>query len=388
MNASINDPGALQDSIAKAAQAYTTFDEKTKTFKINPQGMLTLRQMAKETGMSYDNLSKMGLASAELDKRLSQISPSLKFNDESDKQFLSNLSEMDASGEYVVKIRDASGADATKKLSEVTQQEFDNLIKEQKEAPKTMEDIARAGMKTSDIIANDVSAIKQAVVRGAVSTSVVKDNMESFRKTITVPTGVVSDKLGNSQIFNKEFEKASNAVRDAVSEMIQGKKSSADVFKELGNKFSDQGDDVKKTLTSLTSQVYNNLKDKNLGYKSGEIGKMSNAAMSKLKELVEGKSEKPKSGVTDATTKAAKDARSEAVSLRGTEGLNKSTNPNQTLTSAVEQNIEYSHTGTVTFKIDAPSNIDTKSLQAFVNTTEFQQAVYKAWQSVKNEKTK
>ena len=190
MNASINDPGALQDSIAKAAQAYTTFDEKTKTFKINPQGMLTLRQMAKETGMSYDNLSKMGLAAAELDKRLSQISPSLKFNDESDKQFLSNLSEMDASGEYVVKIRDASGADATKKLSEVTQQEFDNLIKEQKEAPKTMEDIARAGMKTSDIIANDVSAIKQAVVRGAVSTSVVKDNMESFRKTITIPTGV------------------------------------------------------------------------------------------------------------------------------------------------------------------------------------------------------
>ena len=388
MNASINDPGALQDSIAKAAQAYTTFDEKTKTFKINPQGMLTLRQMAKETGMSYDNLSKMGLAAAELDKRLSQISPSLKFNDESDKQFLSNLSEMDASGEYVVKIRDASGADATKKLSEVTQQEFDNLIKEQKEAPKTMEDIARAGMKTSDIIANDVSAIKQAVVRGAVSTSVVKDNMESFRKTITIPTGVVSDKLGNSQIFNKEFEKASNAVRDAVSEMIQGKKSTADVFKELGNKFSDQGADVKKTLTSITSQVYNNLKDKNLGYKSGEIGKMSNAAMSKLKELVEGKSEKPKSGVTDATTKAAKDARSEAVSLRGTEGLNKSTNPNQTLTSAVEQNIEYSHTGTVTFKIDAPSNIDTKSLQAFVNTTEFQQAVYKAWQSVKNEKTK
>jgi len=40
------------------------------------------------------------------------------------------LSEMNASGEYVVKIRDASGVDATKKLSDVTQQEFDNLIKE------------------------------------------------------------------------------------------------------------------------------------------------------------------------------------------------------------------------------------------------------------------
>ena len=43
MNDSINDPGALQDSIIKATKQYTEFDEKTKSFKINPQGILTLK---------------------------------------------------------------------------------------------------------------------------------------------------------------------------------------------------------------------------------------------------------------------------------------------------------------------------------------------------------
>ena len=42
MNASINDPGALQESLVNATKQFTYFDEKTKSFKINPQGMLTL----------------------------------------------------------------------------------------------------------------------------------------------------------------------------------------------------------------------------------------------------------------------------------------------------------------------------------------------------------
>ena len=231
MNASINDPGALQDSLAKVSQQFTYFDEKSKTFKMNPQGILTLKAMSDETGVSYENLSKMGLAAAETDKRISQISPTLKFKDDSDKQFLSNLSEMNASGEYVVKIRDASGVDATKKLSDVTQEEFDKLIKEQKEAPKSMEDIARAGMKTSNVIANDVGAIKDAIVRGLVSTSIVKDNMESIRRTITVPVGALSNAGAKTEITRVPADEAINAIRVAVKQLGENTKKPEEVFK-------------------------------------------------------------------------------------------------------------------------------------------------------------
>lgn len=374
MNASINDPGALQDSLANVAKQFTYFDDKSKTFKINPQGILTLKEMEKEAGLAGGTLTKMGLAAAETDKRISQISPTLKFKDDSDKQFLSNLSEMNASGEYVVKIRDASGVDATKKLSDVTQEEFDKLIKEQKDSPKSMEDIARASLKTSDLVANDVASIKEAVVRGFVSTSVVKDNMESFRKSITIPTGVVSDKLGNSQIFNGQFQRATDAIRDAASEIINNKKSAADVFKELGTKFGDQGKDVQETIIGLTKQVVDGLKDKNLGYKSGEIGTIANAAKSAmlgLRDIV-----KPTSGVTTATAKAAS-AKSNASTLYGVESLAKSSNPNQTLTSAVNATNRTSKDDvTFTLKIDAPPGVSSQYLDQLFKTENFKEMIY------------
>jgi hypothetical protein len=388
MNDAINDPGALQDSLANVAKQFTYFDEKSKSFKINPQGILTLKEMQKQTGISAAELSKMGLAAAEVDKRVSQISPSLKFKDDSDKQFLSNLSEMDASGEYIVKIRDASGADATKKLSDVTQEEFDNLIKEQKEAPKTMEDIARAGMKTSDIIKNDVGAIKDAVVRGLVSTSFVKDNMESIRRTITVPTGALSN-AAKTENIRKPADEAISAIKAAIIGLGDKKKKPDEVFKELGEKFGKTSESFKMVMQSTVNQVVKEIDSKKLGYHDAEVGKLATAAWNGVKDLAGVKSEKTKSGVSTSTTDAAKmaNAKSVEVSLYGTNALNKANNPNQTLTSAVEQNVEYNHTGTVTFKIDAPPNMDVKSLQAYVNTKEFQQAAYKGWLNVTKEKT-
>ena len=139
MNDAINDPGALQDSLIKATKQFTQFDEKTKSFKINPQGMLTLREMATETGISYDQLTKSALAAADLDKRLSAISPSLDFETEEDKQFLANMATMSKDGDYVVKLKnDETGIIETKKLGEITQGEMEKLREQQENAPKTL----------------------------------------------------------------------------------------------------------------------------------------------------------------------------------------------------------------------------------------------------------
>ena len=376
MNASINDPGALQDSLAKVSQQFTYFDEKSKTFKMNPQGILTLKAMSDETGVSYENLSKMGLAAAETDKRISQISPTLKFKDDSDKQFLSNLSEMNASGEYVVKIRDASGVDATKKLSDVTQEEFDKLIKEQKEAPKSMEDIARAGMKTSNVIANDVGAIKDAIVRGLVSTSIVKDNMESIRRTITVPVGALSNAGAKTEITRVPADEAINAIRVAVKQLGENTKKPEEVFKEVGEKFGKTSESFKMVMQSTINQIVKEIDSKKLGYGDGEVGKLANAAWNGVKDLAGVKSEKTKSGVTDATTKAA-NAKSNALSLYGTESLAKTSNPNQTLTSAINETTRSSKDDvTFTLKIDAPDGVSTQYLDQLFKTENFKQMIY------------
>jgi hypothetical protein len=375
MNASINDPGALQESLVNATKQFTYFDEKTKSFKINPQGMLTLRQMAKETGMSYENLSKSGLAAAELDKRLSQISPSLNFKDESDKQFLTNLSEMDASGNYVVKIRDDQGIDSTKKLSEVTQTEFDKLIKAQKEQPQSMEDIARASMKTGDVVANDVSAIKQAVVRGAVSTSFVKDNMEAFRKIVTTPTGSISKEVARTEIFSDQFNSTANTIRDAVKELTKtGGKSMGDIMKDLGDKFGAQSKSIGRVVEGLSQKIYSDIKGKNLSYGDSELGDFANNALRGLESYID-KTSVGKAVAAEKSGTTAKASPSKSLFLDGTESLTKNANQNQTLTSTINNTVDY--TGTVTFKVDAPPGVSTQYLEQFVNTEKFKEMIYK-----------
>ena len=375
MNASINDPGALQESLVNATKQFTYFDEKTKSFKINPQGMLTLRQMAKETGMSYENLSKSGLAAAELDKRLSQISPSLNFKDESDKQFLTNLSEMDASGNYVVKIRDDQGIDSTKKLSEVTQTEFDKLIKAQKEQPQSMEDIARASMKTGDVVANDVSAIKQAVVRGAVSTSFVKDNMEAFRKIVTTPTGSISKEVAKTEIFSDQFNSTANTIRDAVKELTKtGGKSMGDIMKDLGDKFGAQSKSIGRVVEGLSQKIYSDIKGKNMSYGDSELGTFANNALRGLESYID-KTSVGKAVAAEKSGTTVKASPSKSLFLEGTESLTKNANQNQTLTSTINNTVDY--TGTVTFKVDAPPGVSAQYLEQFVNTEKFKEMIYK-----------
>lgn len=383
MNQSINDPGALQESLAKVGKQFTYFDEKTKSFRINPQGILTLKEMESQAGLASGSLSKAALASAELDKRLSNISPNINFKDESDKQFLSNLAEMDASGNYVVKISDQE----TKKLSDVTQEELNKLVDEQKKQPKTMEETARASMKTSEIIKNDVTAIKEAVVRGAVGTTVVKDNLEGVRKAATIPSGILSDRAGRTEIYNKQFETMSNSIRDAAKELVKsGGKSMGDVLKDLGTKFGKQGEDVKKVVEKLGTSVYNDLKGKDFKYRSSEVGDITQKAKDALQNYVDktdfGK--KAAAEVTSGTT--IKPTSGKSSLLEGTDAFTSTTSKDKTVTSTVNQTVDYS--GTVTFKVDAPSGVSTQYLTDFLNSEKFKEQIYTYIQEKNKQKEK
>lgn len=199
MNLSINDPSGLQNSLANVAKQFTEFDEKTKTFKINPQGVLTLKQIEAQTGVSAAELSKMGLAAAELDQRLSAINTAgLTIVNEEDKQYLANIAKMEG-GTYKVTLEDGT----KKELSELSQPEFDKLIQQQKDGPKTLEDIARAQTLTTDVIKNDVAAIRAKVVGGAVSAAPVLQGKEGLRRGLTNISGEFSQMGGTKDV--REF---------------------------------------------------------------------------------------------------------------------------------------------------------------------------------------
>jgi hypothetical protein len=236
MNASINDPSGLQDGLANISKQFTYFDEKTKTFKINPQGVLTLREMEKEAGLASGSLSKMGLAAAELDMRISDINKAgLTIASEEDKQYLANIATMQ-DGKYKVTLEDGT----KKELAELTQPEFDKLIEQQKNAPKTMEDIAKSQLSYSESSAGDLKAIRSAIVGGAVTQRDLLKGGEAARNLSTNFTGAASENFSNPQ-----------KVRDTITESFGDIKQ---LFKDINNKDIKTTDAASMYLEKLGQQ--------------------------------------------------------------------------------------------------------------------------------------
>ena len=170
MYKSLNDPEGLQNSIVNMTKQFTYFDEKANSFKINPQGMLMLRQIGAEAGISAAELSKMALNAADLDKRLSQISPSIEFENEQDKQYIANIAKMGKGGEYEITIK-RDGEDKSVLLQEATNEELKELIERQKSAQEdqTVVDIQKTQLDLLSAVVGELKATMSTFIAAAAS---------------------------------------------------------------------------------------------------------------------------------------------------------------------------------------------------------------------------
>jgi hypothetical protein len=258
MNQSINDPAGLQTSLADISKQFTYFDEKTKSFKINPQGVLTLREMEKQTGVSAAELSKMGLAAAELDKRLSAVSSAgLRIASEEDKQYLANIATMTKDGNYQVTLNDGTKKD----LQQLNQEEFDKLIEEQKNGPKTLEELSRSQLNISETIKNDLSAIRSKFLGGIVSARQITTNMEAAQRMVKTTTGEFSNK-GTTQDVRFESEKFIGSVTEFLKDLNNPNKSKMDSFQKFLTNAGVQIESIAKRLSDTTKETMSDVASK------------------------------------------------------------------------------------------------------------------------------
>jgi hypothetical protein len=315
MNSSINDPGALQDSLVDVAKQFTYFDEKTKTFKINPQGVLTLKELQTQTGVSAAEMSKLGLAAAEADKRISAVGEAGLNIKEEDKQYLANIAKMGEGGEYEVKIRNEEGKEETRKLAEITQTEFENLIKEQRDRPKDMEEIARSQMSTSQVIMADVSAIRAKIVGGVVSAGQVLEAKEDIRGTVTNASGEFS-KMGTTKSVRDVTETGITDLKTLYYDLTEGNKDSvtaiSDYLNRSGDLLGQVEKDFKKSLEETAKQIRANADDDSIEAKlidkiSGKINEKETSLQQTsgsqvTSSLLEGRETQVQQVVNNATT--------------------------------------------------------------------------------------
>jgi hypothetical protein len=204
MNDSINNPQGIQDSLVNVAKQFTYLDSQTKTFKITPEGVLRLKELQEQTGVNANEMMKLGLAAKEADARLSAIS-SIGLNvKEEDKQLLSNISRMGDGGEYEISVKDsATGERRWEKLTSVSQQQLEATLKEQKEGPKSLEDIARSQLDYGEQVAGDVRAIYHGFMYGFASNQTINKEVEGGRRLTDAITGTLSDFYGKNLTPNQ-----------------------------------------------------------------------------------------------------------------------------------------------------------------------------------------
>jgi hypothetical protein len=376
MNQSINDPSGLQNSLADVAKQFTYFDEKTKTFKINPQGVLTLKEMETQTGVSAREMSKMGLAAAELDQRLSAIKTAgLTIASEEDKQYLANIATMQ-DGKYKVTLEDGT----KKELAELTQPEFDKLIEQQKTGPKTLEDIARKQMNYSDIISSDVKAIKSAVIGGAVTQKDLLRLSESARSRSTDLTGAASRNFASPEAVRGELTTALGDMKSLYKDIQEGKKTPTDALSDYLKKMGEQGESINSKLLSSFNKSIKEARDKNPnqtgldkmvqeGYNKilNELDKTEKADKLKEKNTVYG-NKNISSLIEGRQTKDLKESSS-------TEGAFGSKNQNVTYDGTVNVNVNFTGNGAKDLN---PSQMEqvTKAITSTLRSTAFSQTSY------------
>ena len=355
MDATINDPAGLQKSIADVAASFTIFDEKTKSFKIDPGSIRKLREIATETNISYDNLTKMGLAAANSGEIMKQLSFAGNLSEE-DKMYVANLAEMKG-GDYVIKVgKTEEGKDDFKKLSELSEDQLKATIEASKSAPKSMEDIARAQLSAGEIAAGNLTAIKNNLVGGIADTKGIRDLPELTRGLTETVSSSLRDLLPQKdQVTGATNEIAKKFGKNLV-DVLQGKKSFEDVGKEIVAGLKDKGIQAGEYMNTLPKTLMENLQEK---IKEGSLG---NTELGK-KILESLKTADPNKKINPITN----------VSQIGKQiSATKTANINQTV----------KHDGTINIKVEVSGSPDdpefAKKLDKVFKSAEFQQYLYKA----------
>jgi hypothetical protein len=283
---------------------------------------------------------------------------------------------MGEGGEYEVKINDQE----TKKLSELTQDEFDKLIKEQKTGPKTLEEIAKKQMSYSDAIAGDVKAIKAAIVGGAVTQKDLQKLSESARGRSTDLTNSVSKNFSNPEAVRGDLTKVLGDIKSLYDDIKSGAKKPTDALSDYLTKAGTQGEQINSKLLESFNKSIKEARDKNPnqtgldkmveeGYNKilTELEKKENADKIKEKNTVYG-NKNISSLIEGRQTKDLKEKTSGGSSFG-------SKDQKMTYDGNININVNITGEGAKDFSPSQREELN-KAISSTINSTEFKQAMF------------
>jgi hypothetical protein len=210
MDLSQNDPAELQNQIAQMSQQFVQLG-KDGHFEIMPGAKRQLREISQAMGISYDQLTKMALGSADLDKKMKEISfPSAT---EDQKKMIANMAEMGKGGTYEIK----TAAGETKDVSQLTGPEIEALEKMANTAPPTMEELAKQQLSATEAVTAAINSLGDRTGLGLAGSKTGGQILTTARKTGEALGNIPSEGLSSKNIA-KEIDKFSDTVMGALQQ--------------------------------------------------------------------------------------------------------------------------------------------------------------------------
>jgi len=118
MDLSQNNVPQLQKELGTLFKQYAKFDETTKQFKIAPGARLTLKQLEQDLGIPLEQIEKMAIASADMERKMKDIDLSQFALDEETATLVTSMAKMGEGGEYVIETKTADGDPIQKSIEE------------------------------------------------------------------------------------------------------------------------------------------------------------------------------------------------------------------------------------------------------------------------------
>jgi hypothetical protein len=253
MDLAQNDPAELQNQIAQMSKQFVQLG-KDGNFEIMPGAKRQMREISKEMGIPYEQLTKMAIGSADLELKMSKIRfPDLPGLDEDKQKMIANMAEMGKGGKYEIQVTDEeTGQTITKALDELNEKDVANLEKMANTAPKTMEDLAKDQLSTLKSI--------DAAIRGtadktglALAGGKTTTGLQKFaRASVSSVAKVVSPKELDSKNLRASIDSGVDKNLDIIKQYNQGQINGVQATQKLKENFDSLSTFTKTTLqTSL-----------------------------------------------------------------------------------------------------------------------------------------
>ena len=228
----MNNPEKLQDQLAQLGKSFVKMNADGN-FEIMPGAKRRLRELNSELKLPAGTLEQMGLASAELDKKMSQIRMPSGLNLSKEQQtMIANMSEM-KDGVATIKFTDDKGESQEKNVMSLEAKDLEAIAETGR--PKSIEEIQKGQLNLQERINASLTVIKNKVATGVAGAKTTDDAFKGAAKVETVLYDFVRDSLSKTSKISSTFDKTSDVLIDSIENLVSGEQSLSEVFTNIGS---------------------------------------------------------------------------------------------------------------------------------------------------------